>query len=75
MEKLKQCPFCGGKPHLESSHRAFIDGKTTRVAFVRCVRCNARSGRVKLSDFDCASSSSDANAIVTEMWNRRVGET
>ena len=35
---------------MEKKHRAFIEAKTTRVAFVRCSVCNARSGRYKLEE-------------------------
>ena len=45
MAELKPCPFCGGKPYLETRHRAFINGETTRVAFVRCTECEARTQR------------------------------
>jgi len=69
---LRECPFCGGKAMLEKSHRAFIDGKTTRVSFVRCKECNARSGRQKIGDFGHTSSSVEANRIVIEAWNRRA---
>lgn len=68
---IKECPFCGGKPYLEKSHRAFIDGKSTKVAFVRCTKCNARSGRVKISDFGHSSKSQEAENQVIEAWNKR----
>ena len=74
MYKIKTCPFCGGKPYLETSHRAFIDGETTRVAFVRCTKCNARSGRFKLSDFGHTSRSLEANEAAVNDWNRRAEE-
>ena len=72
MYNIKKCPFCGGRPVIESSHRAFIDGKTTKVAFVRCSKCNARSGRVNLSDFNRTSYSTDANEKVVQAWNQRI---
>ena len=72
MIQLKNCPFCGGKAYLEARHRAFINGETTRVAFVRCTVCNARSGREKLEDYGCTSSSGEANEKVIAAWNRRV---
>lgn len=70
---LKPCPFCGGKAYLEKKFRAFIDGESARVAFVRCKQCNARSGRVKLSDYGRTSSSGEANKKVVDAWNRRAG--
>ena len=48
---VKTCPYCGGIPYIEASHRAFIGGETTRVAFVRCRDCNARTGRVPIKDY------------------------
>ena len=71
IKRLKKCPFCGGRAYLEKSHRAFIDGKTTKVAFVRCTVCNARSGRVKISDYGCSSKSQEACDVVADAWNRR----
>lgn len=72
--KLKPCPFCGGKAYLEDNHRAFIKSETTKVAFVRCTVCNARSGRVELSDYGKTSHSGEANKKVIEAWNRRATE-
>lgn len=68
---LKTCPFCGGEPYLERSHRAFIDGKSTNVCFVRCTDCNARSGRVKILDYGHTSHSVEAEEKAVEYWNRR----
>ena len=72
MAELKPCPFCGGKPYLETRHRAFINAKTTRVAFVRCTECEARTQRVPLTDFGCTSYSFKANEKAIEAWNRRA---
>lgn len=71
--KLKRCPFCGGEAYLETNHRAFIKAQTTRVAFVRCKVCNARSGRFELRDFGKTSFSTEANNCAIEVWNRRCG--
>ncbi|MBR3020437.1 MAG: Lar family restriction alleviation protein [Clostridia bacterium] len=68
---LLPCPFCGGLAYLEKSHRAFIGGKTCLVTFVRCVECNARSGREKISDYGKTSRSMEASNKVIEKWNRR----
>ena len=70
--QILACPFCGGRGVLEKAHRAFIDGQTTRVAFVRCVVCHARSGRYKLSDYGCSATSSEANMAAINAWNRRT---
>ena len=72
MNNLKPCPFCGGKAFLERSHRAFINAETTKVAFVRCTKCNARSGRVNLSDYEKTSRSTEAETKAIYSWNNRV---
>ncbi len=69
--ELKNCPFCGGESILEYNHRAFINGQTTKVSFVRCKVCNARSGRFKLTDFGCTSHSKEANEKAVDAWNKR----
>lgn len=71
LPEILPCPFCGGKPYLERSHRAFVEGITSRVALVRCTQCEARSGRVKLSDYGHTSHSIEADLAVIEKWNRR----
>ena len=69
---LKPCPHCGGEAYLERKHRAFIHAQTTRVAFVRCTECNARSGRYKLEDYSTRNASTEAERLAVESWNRRV---
>lgn len=71
MEELKPCPFCGGRGKLEESFRAFIGGETTKVAFVHCRDCNARSGRVKIADYNRTSRSQEASAEAVRLWNNR----
>ncbi len=70
---LLTCPFCGGLPFVEKSQRAFIGGETTHVAFVRCIECNARTGREKLADYGRTASSGKAVKKVVESWNKRAG--
>ena len=72
MIELKPCPFCGGKPYLETRHRAFIQAQTTRVAFVRCTECNARTNRFELKSFGCTSSSKKKKKKAIEASNRRA---
>lgn len=72
MAELKPCPFCGGKPYLETSHRAFIKAKTTKVAYVRCRDCEARTQRFELEAFGHTSRSEAANKKAIEAWNRRA---
>ena len=65
------CPFCGGKPYLESHQRGFVNGVSTHVCFVRCRECNARSPRVNLADYGAKSYSGMAIRDVVAAWNRR----
>lgn len=69
---MKPCPFCGGKPYLETSSRAFVNGTSTRVTFVRCIRCNARGNRVNIAEFGKSTRSIDAEQKAVHAWNRRV---
>ena len=71
--ELKPCPHCGEEAYLERKHRAFINAKSTRVAFVRCTVCNARSGRYKLEDYGSPNHSQAAEQLAVESWNRRDG--
>lgn len=71
--KVKNCPFCGGRPYLEASQRGFVNGEPTKVCYIRCRNCNARSPRVNVKDFGHTSRSTEAMKTVIELWNRRVG--
>ena len=73
--KLKPCPFCGGKPYIETNHRAFINAKTTKVAFVRCKGCNARTERIPLEKYGKTSHSLEAELDAIEAWNKRTEKT
>ena len=73
--KLKSCPFCGGKPYLETNHRAFINAKTTKVAFVRCKSCNARTERIPLEKYGKTSHSLEAKLDAIAAWNKRAEKT
>ena len=46
---LKACPFCGGRPYIESHSRGFVKGVSCRVAYVRCTECNTRTERFPIS--------------------------
>ncbi len=69
---LLPCPFCGGKAIVEHSHRAFINAQSTRVTFVRCKKCNARTNRVQISEYGHTSESTEATDRAVEYWNRRA---
>ncbi len=71
MTELKPCPFCGGEAYLETRHRAFVKAQTTRVAYVRCTKCEARSARFELKAYGCSSSSAEANRKAIEAWEMR----
>lgn len=70
--ELKKCPFCGGEAYLEKSSRVYNRGKTEKAAYVRCLDCSARTGKVMISDYGFTSHSKDAEEKAVEMWNRRV---
>lgn len=70
-KSMKLCPFCGGRPYLETSARAFINGESVRVTYVRCTSCGARTGRVNITDFGRTSHSIDAEREAVAKWNRR----
>ena len=71
---LKPCPFCGGEAFIEEGHRAFIRGKSTRVNYIRCRRCNARTNRYEIRKFGKTSHSTEALKLAKEAWNRRVSD-
>lgn len=70
--RLKSCPFCGGEAYLEKSSRVYYRGKTEKAAYVRCLNCQARTGKVMISDYGFTSHSKEAEDKAVEMWNRRV---
>lgn len=72
--KLKPCPFCGGRAYLEARHRAFINAQTTRVAYVRCTKCNARTERIPLEKYGKTSRSTEAESEAVKAWNARYSE-
>lgn len=57
-QKLKKCPFCGGKARVTGSESL----GTVNYYYVYCMECNARTD-------DCAGRQS-----AIEAWNKRVGE-
>ena len=72
MMELKPCPFCGGKPYLEKSSRAFLGGESQRVSYVRCTKCEARSPKIPISRYGHSCYSIDAQNAAAEAWNRRA---
>lgn len=66
IHNLKACPFCGGRPYIESGSRAYVKGESTRVAYVRCTDCNARTDKIPIS----VGQSKAVHAAVNK-WNCR----
>ena len=62
MDKLKPCPFCGGKAELGHTIKESAYGNTS---FVFCTNCSANGKMIRVS----SKYSSDERAI--EAWNRR----
>ena len=48
------------------------DFTSTKVALVRCKVCNARGGRIKLSDYGKSSHSLEAETEAVNRWNKRT---
>lgn len=69
---VKTCPFCGGMPYIEEHSRGYVNGQSTRVCYVRCKECNARSPRVDLKDYGVTSHSPKAIQDVVDAWNKRA---
>ena len=61
MEKLKPCPFCGGKAILNGDPRV-------NFAFCECEKCGARTNTVRISLQYCA------NDVAIAAWNRRQND-
>ena len=69
---VKTCPFCGGMPYIEEHSRGYVNGQSTRVCYVRCKECNARSPRVDLKDYGVTSHSPKAIQDVVDAWNKSI---
>jgi len=50
------------------------EAQKTRVALVRCTKCNARSGRFQLEDYGKTSWSQEAEEAAVAAWNKRTNE-
>ena len=72
--KLKPCPFCGGKAFLEKSSRMMVFGSLERCSYVKCINCHARGGRFVLSNYGKSHHSAEASARAVEAWNRRASD-
>lgn len=46
---LKACPFCGGRPYIEAHTRCFVNGESTKAAYVRCTECECRTEKFPVS--------------------------
>ena len=71
MCNMRSCPFCGGKPYLERSSRAYIGGRSMKVAYVRCTECSARGPKIPIMKYGKTSHSVEAELEAEELWDRR----
>ena len=62
-QKLRNCPFCGGKALLSHDHAGI------GASYVRCEKCGLESIRF----YQSFAHASDEKAV--EYWNRRAGDT
>lgn len=67
MDKLKPCPFCGGKPFCFVEEQTTVMSEPYVRAIVRCTNCEARIQRIK----DGYVSESTVKNMVIEAWNKR----
>ena len=66
MDKLKPCPFCGGKAKLVNEEQGITVSYI--VSYILCTECKASSPVFRI----CTEYSSDKKAI--EAWNSRAQE-
>ena len=64
--ELKPCPFCGSEK-LDIVHISGQWGYSSSEDFVKCLKCGARSGKIK--DSDCGTN----RKLAVMKWNERVG--
>lgn len=67
--ELLPCPFCGGKGHMEHDSRSYMNGKSTRVSYVYCENCNARSPKFNRLEYNPHNI---AEQKAVEAWNMRT---
>lgn len=72
-QKLKPCPFCGGKANLHTDAETSLVGTSIagagrRFVMISCLSCGVRTPHI-LEDVEyCAVDK------VKEIWEKRVGE-
>ena len=67
--KLKPCPFCGGKAKLLKETIAVGMGATDTLYFVECTNCESSGKRFGLLDADTEK---ERKNLAILSWNRRV---
>lgn len=67
IEKLSECPFCGGRPLIEYNEEKC-------VVFVECQECHAKSKYAKVSKIPTFETIDEASAYVVGAWERRPKE-
>jgi len=77
--KLKPCPFCGGKAEIISHPHDW--GYTPPASSVKCNDCKVETQKVKIDSYGSKNNleryvekSSQANTLLKKEWNRRVAE-
>ncbi len=59
-EKLKPCPFCGGKVKIDSGFNIDFNNRAHKFYYAICLSCGARG------------SDADRKTEAIELWNRRI---
>ena len=69
MDKLKPCPFCGGKGEMCKSTECAGHGDCYDVFYIQCRCCKAATQKISDRDADGI----EAQKLVARLlWNRRV---
>ena len=63
-ERLKRCPFCGGKARVSSEYQDYD-------AYVECLECEGR-GTSYNTDSQSTESMEEVRAAAIAAWNRRI---
>ena len=71
MDRLKPCPFCGGRGEICRSTVSAGHGDCSDVYYVKCRCCQAQTQEIS----DREADGIEAQKLVASLlWNRRVGD-